>query len=55
MDVGDDPVAVMRERVYRADGKQRPFEGGHAVEGHAGDEELEHGIGAQLYPTRRAA
>ncbi len=48
--MGDDPVGVVREGIDGLDGEQRAFERGHAVEGHAGDEELDHGIGAELVP-----
>ena len=43
VDVADDPVGVVRERVDALDREQRPFERRHAVERDAGDEELETG------------
>ena len=48
--VADDPVGVVRERRHGLDGQQRAFERGHAVEGDAGDEELEHRVLAHLVP-----
>ena len=50
VDVSDGPVGVMGEGVDRADGEQRPLEGGHAVEGDGDGEELDDGIGAELVP-----
>ena len=50
VDVADDPVGVVRERVDALDREQRPLERRHAVERDAGDEELEHRIVAQLVP-----
>ena len=50
MDVADDPVGVVREGVDGLDREQRPLKGRHAVEGHAGGEELDDGIRAQPAP-----
>ena len=50
VDVADGPVGVVGERVDGADGEQRALEGGHAVEGDAGGEELDDRIGAEFVP-----
>ena len=50
VDVRDGPVAVVRERVHRADGHERALEGRHAVESHGCDEKFQDMIRAQLVP-----
>ena len=51
--VADGPVGVVRQRVHRLDGHHRALEGGHAVERHRHDQELEDRIGAQFLPRAR--
>ena len=50
VDVRDDPVGVVCQRTDAADREQWALEGRHAVEGHAGGEELEDRVGAELVP-----
>ena len=50
VDVADGPVGVVGYGIDRADREQRPFEGGHAVEGDACGEKLDDGIGAEFVP-----
>ena len=45
------PVGVVGNGVDAANGHQRPLKGGHAIECHAGHQELDHRIVAQLVPS----
>ena len=50
MHVADGPVGVVREGIDGADGEERAFEGGHAVEGDGGDEEFDDRVRAEFIP-----
>ena len=50
MDVPDRPIAVVRDSIHRADRHERPLEGGHSVERHAGRKKLQHRIRPHLVP-----
>ena len=51
MNVSDGPIGVMRERVHALDREQGTLERGHAVEGDAHDEELEHWVFRHAVPS----
>ena len=48
--MSDGPVGVVRDRVHRLDGHERPFEGRHAVEGDGRHQELQDVVLAHLVP-----
>ena len=50
VDVRDDPVAIVRQRVHALHREHRPFEGRHPVRRHRDDEELEDRILHDLVP-----
>ena len=50
MHVADDVVGIVREGVHVLERHHRPFERGHAVGGHAHDEELQHRVLAHAIP-----
>ena len=48
--MGNRPVGVVRQRVHRLDGHQRPFQRAHAVGGDGGHHEFQHRVLAHLVP-----